>query len=84
MIVLFTGFVPEPENQIKGGWLFVSIFFMQIIWNLFFAFSDMARVAMLSILKVYKFVKFKLTRKQRESVELAESSSSSILEEVQT
>ena len=60
MIVLFTGFVPEPENQIKGGWLFVSIFFMQIIWNMFFAFSDMARVAMLSILKVYKIVKFKV------------------------
>ena len=70
MIVLFSGFVPEPEDQVKGGWIYISIFFMQLIWNLFFAFKEMARVAMLSVIKVYRILKFKLTVKQRQPVEI--------------
>ena len=70
MVILFSGFVPEPEDQVNGGWIYICIFFMHIIWNMFFTLLEMARVAMLSVIKVYRIVKFKLSRNQRQPVEI--------------
>ena len=69
LLVLFTDFCPDIMTQyVIGGWAYMAVVGLCIIFNLVFVFAEPFRLLKLRIIKMYRICKYrsKLYRLRRE------------------